>query len=153
MSADHDPTEFVDGDFEAHKAPSAAASSALGQGQRAPTREEADSRVADAHQKLAELKRAQAELERERAALAETRQSPAIPSCPPRRRRLVQSGPGADLAAGGSRSPGFGRAARDPVASLNCPPSWHGLEKSQTRCPTARARSTTKLPRWNRRSK
>src|SRR6266446_329553 len=73
MSADHDPTEFVDGDFEAHKAPSVAAASTFGQGQRAPTREEVDSRVADAHQKLAELKRAQEELERERAALEETR--------------------------------------------------------------------------------
>src|SRR6266403_4140836 len=73
MSADQDPTEFVDGDFEAHKAPGALASSSPGQGQRAPTREEVDSRVADTHQKLAELKRAQEELERERSALEETR--------------------------------------------------------------------------------
>src|SRR5260370_24124048 len=73
MSADQDPTEFVDGDFEAHKAPGALASSSPGQGQRAPSREEVDSRVAEAHQKRAEFKRAQEELERERAALEETR--------------------------------------------------------------------------------
>ena len=40
---------------------------------RAPSREEVDSRVAEAQQKLAELKRAQEELERERASLEETR--------------------------------------------------------------------------------
>jgi predicted nuclease with TOPRIM domain len=41
--------------------------------QRAPTREEVDSRVTEAQQKLAELKRAQEELERERSALEELR--------------------------------------------------------------------------------
>ena len=44
-----------------------------GQLQRAPTREEVDSRVAEAQQKLVELKREQEELERQRAALEETR--------------------------------------------------------------------------------
>jgi hypothetical protein len=72
MSAEQDPTEFVDGDFEAHKAPGGI-SSVVAHGQRAPTREEVDSRVAEAQQKLAELKRAQEELERERSALEETR--------------------------------------------------------------------------------
>src|SRR3989442_658096 len=73
MAAEHDPTEFVDGDFQAHNAPYSAGPSAPGQAQRAPTREEVDSKVAEAQQKLAELKRAQEELERERAALEETR--------------------------------------------------------------------------------
>ena len=70
MSSDYDATEFIDGDFQPQKVGSA---SFGGSGQRAPTREEVDSKVADAHQKLAELKRAQEELERERAALEETR--------------------------------------------------------------------------------
>ena len=73
MSSDYDATEFVDGDFQAHKAPSSATSAGVGQSQRAPTREEVDSRVAEAQQKLAELKREQEELERQRAALEETR--------------------------------------------------------------------------------
>jgi len=71
MSSDYDATEFVDGDFQAHKSPGSATS--VGQPQRAPTREEVDSRVADAQQKLAELKREQEQLERQRAALEETR--------------------------------------------------------------------------------
>src|SRR6266446_3182727 len=73
MSSDYDATEFVDGDFQAHKSPHAAPLAGPGPAPRAPTREEVDSKVADAHQKLAELKRAQEELERERAALEETR--------------------------------------------------------------------------------
>jgi predicted nuclease with TOPRIM domain len=73
MSSDYDATEFVDGDLEAHKSPSSATSAGLAQPQRAPTREEVDSRVAEAQQKLAELKREQEELERQRAALEETR--------------------------------------------------------------------------------
>src|SRR5581483_11390310 len=40
---------------------------------RAPSREEVDSKVGETHQKLAELKRIQEELERERAGLEETR--------------------------------------------------------------------------------
>lgn len=74
MATDYD-TEFVDTEFQAHKSPypttTTAASSPAGF--RAPTREEVDSKVSEAHQKLAELKRAQEELERERAALEEVR--------------------------------------------------------------------------------
>ena len=73
MSSDYDATEFVDGDFQAHKAPGSSTTTGGGQLQRAPTREEVDSRVADAQQKLMELKREQEELERQRAALEETR--------------------------------------------------------------------------------
>jgi hypothetical protein len=73
MSSEYDPTEFVDGDFQAHKAPYSATPVGIGHSQRAPTREEVDSRVVEAQQKLAELKRAQEELERQRAALEETR--------------------------------------------------------------------------------
>src|SRR6266446_7402024 len=73
MPSDYDATEFVDGDFQAHKSPYSASASGSGQLLRAPTREEVDSKVAEAQQKLAELKRAQEELERERAALEETR--------------------------------------------------------------------------------
>ena len=68
---DFDPADFVDDDFQARK--TQASASAAGSAPRAPTREEVDSRVVDAQQKLAELKRAQEELERERAALEETR--------------------------------------------------------------------------------
>src|SRR5271157_3316881 len=71
MSTDYDPTEFIEGDFQAHKTPSAGLGA--GAAERAPTREEVDSKVAEAQQKLAALKRAQEELERERAALEETR--------------------------------------------------------------------------------
>lgn len=70
--ADYDATEFVDDDFQARKSPYAATSATGGSG-RAPTREEVDSRVAEAQQKIAELKRAQEALERERAGLEETR--------------------------------------------------------------------------------
>ena len=74
MSSDFDPTEFVDGDFQAQKSPFATAvASGPGPLQRAPTREEVDSRVAEAQQKLAKLKREQEELERERSGLEETR--------------------------------------------------------------------------------
>src|SRR5665647_2671677 len=73
MSSDYDPTEFVDGDLQSHKPPYSSTSPGSVQPQRAPTREEVDSRVAEAQQKLAELKREQEELERQRAALEETR--------------------------------------------------------------------------------
>jgi len=73
MSLEYDATEFVDGDFHAPKSPFVTASAGDGRTQRAPTREEVDSRVAEAQQKLAELRRAQEELERQRAALEETR--------------------------------------------------------------------------------
>lgn len=73
MSSDYDPSEFVDGDLEASRSPNPSAAPRGGPVRRAPSREEVDSRVADAQQKLAELKRAQEELERERASLEETR--------------------------------------------------------------------------------
>jgi predicted nuclease with TOPRIM domain len=73
MASDYDATEFVDGDLQAHKSQGSFSSATAGPLQRAPTREEVDSKVADNHQKLAELKRAQEELERERAAWEETR--------------------------------------------------------------------------------
>lgn len=75
MPTEYDATEFVDTDFHTPKSPyapttpSASATSNF----RAPTREEVDSKVSEAQQKLAELKRAQEELERERAALEEVR--------------------------------------------------------------------------------
>lgn len=71
MSSDYDASEFVDGDYLAHKTPGSGA--AGGVPPRAPTREEVEGKVGEAHAKLAELKRAQEELERERAALEETR--------------------------------------------------------------------------------
>lgn len=67
MASDFDPADFVDSDFQGRKTPPAPAT------HRAPTREEVDSRVLEAQQRLAELKRAQEELERERAGLEETR--------------------------------------------------------------------------------
>jgi hypothetical protein len=73
MSSDYDATEFVDGDLQAHKPAYPGTTLGAGQTQRAPTREEVDSKVADAQQKLAELRREQEELERQRAALEETR--------------------------------------------------------------------------------
>src|SRR5882757_5874856 len=74
MAPEYDATEFVDSDFQAaHKAARAGTTSASSNVNRAPTREEVDSRVTEAQQKLAELKRAQEELERERASLEETR--------------------------------------------------------------------------------
>jgi len=73
MPAEYDASEFVDHDLTAPKSPYAAATSLASAMQRAPTREEVDSKVAEAQQKLAELKRAQEDLERERAALEETR--------------------------------------------------------------------------------
>src|SRR5437763_11213755 len=72
MPSDYDATEFVDGDFQVHKSsytPAIGSASGL----RAPTREEVDSKVAEAHHKLAEKKRELEELERERSALEETR--------------------------------------------------------------------------------
>src|SRR5690242_16199893 len=72
MPSEHDAAEFVDADFQTHKAYHSAAS-ASAPAQRAPTREEVDVKVTEAQQKLAELKRAQEELERERAALEESR--------------------------------------------------------------------------------
>src|SRR5271169_2976118 len=82
MSSDYDPTEFIDGDFQGQKPPNSAAASGTAFAPRAPSREEVDSKLAEAQQKLAELKRAQEELERERASLEETR----------RRQREFQTG-------------------------------------------------------------
>jgi len=73
MASDYDATEFIDGDFEAHKSPRPAASSSASQAQRAPTREEIGSRVAETQQQLADILREKEELERKRAALEETR--------------------------------------------------------------------------------
>jgi chromosome segregation ATPase len=73
MASDYDAAEFVDGDFQAHKASHSGLSNGAGPHKRAPTREEVDSRVAETQQKLADLKRAQEELERERSSLEETR--------------------------------------------------------------------------------
>jgi len=70
MSSEYDATEFVDADFESGQKGPATAPAGAG---RAPTREEVDSKVGEAQQKLAELKRAQEQLERERASLEETR--------------------------------------------------------------------------------
>jgi hypothetical protein len=72
MATEYDTTEFVDTDFQAHKSPYASPGNAASPF-RAPTREEVDSKVSEAQQKLAELKRAQEDLERERAALEEVR--------------------------------------------------------------------------------
>ena len=68
MASNYDPTDFVDDDFQTRSSTHSATGT-----QRAPTREEVDSRVGDAQQKLAELKRQQEELERERASLEEVR--------------------------------------------------------------------------------
>jgi hypothetical protein len=75
MPTEYDATEFVDTDFHTPKSPyaSTSANPAAANTFRAPTREEVDSRVSEAQQKLAELKRAQEELERERATLEEVR--------------------------------------------------------------------------------
>ncbi len=75
MPTEYDATEFVDTDFNPPKSAygNASSSPAASGSFRAPTREEVDSRVTEAQQKLAELKRAQEELERERAALEEVR--------------------------------------------------------------------------------
>jgi hypothetical protein len=72
MATEFDASEFVDDDFQAARkmaqAPPLAAAA-----ERAPSREEVDSKVGDMQNKLAELKRAQQELERERASLEEIR--------------------------------------------------------------------------------
>src|SRR4249920_2480441 len=74
MATEYDTTEFVDTDFQAHKSPYATATAAVSATPfRAPTREEVDTKVSEAQQKLTELKRAQEELERERASLEEVR--------------------------------------------------------------------------------
>lgn len=73
MSSEFDPTDFVDGDYQAQRPPQPGVPAGSAQPATAPTRAEVDSKVVEAQQKLAELKRAQEELERERAGLEETR--------------------------------------------------------------------------------
>ena len=48
MASDYDATEFVDTDFQARQTPQSSANALAGAMQRAPTREEVDSKVADA---------------------------------------------------------------------------------------------------------
>jgi hypothetical protein len=72
MPTEYDATEFVDTDFQTHKAPYGSSAVAAAT-PRAPSREEVDLKVTEAQQRLAELKRAQEELERERSSLEELR--------------------------------------------------------------------------------
>lgn len=77
MASQFDESDFVDSDYQNAKAAStltpvqpSTASAAMN---RPLTRQELESKVGEAQNKLAELKRAQEELERERAALEEAR--------------------------------------------------------------------------------
>lgn len=79
MAAHFDESDFVDSDYQNAKSAYATttthssvpvAASALN---RPPTREELDTKVGEAQQRLEELRRAQEELQRERAALEEAR--------------------------------------------------------------------------------
>jgi len=72
MATEFDASEFVDDDFQAARK-MAQAAPLTAAAERAPSREEVDSKVGDMQNKLAELKRAQQELERERASLEEVR--------------------------------------------------------------------------------
>jgi hypothetical protein len=72
MSSEQDGTEFVDDDFQPGQ-PAASANPWAAPASAAPTREQVDTRVVEAQQRLAELKRQQDELERERATLEEIR--------------------------------------------------------------------------------
>jgi hypothetical protein len=71
MPSDYDATEFIDGDFEPHKA--AYATSAAPASQRAPSRQEMDMQVAEQLDQLAKQKRLLEDRQRELAALEETR--------------------------------------------------------------------------------
>jgi DNA repair exonuclease SbcCD ATPase subunit len=75
MSSDYDASDFIDGDLQSQKSPSAGAGAKPGSSpaQRAPTREEVDSELAKTQQRLSELLREKEEKERERAAWEETR--------------------------------------------------------------------------------
>jgi hypothetical protein len=78
MASEYDPAEFVDSDFQSARRSGATAGQNPGSpfatvANRAPTREEIETRVADMQVKLSDLKRAQHDLERERADLEETR--------------------------------------------------------------------------------
>jgi hypothetical protein len=71
MAAEFDASEFVDDDFRTLRKGGAVPPVPVEN--RAPTRDEVDSKVGEMHSKLADLKRAQQELERERGALEEIR--------------------------------------------------------------------------------
>ena len=73
MGSHIDASEFVDDDFRAAQVALKGAGMSVADAQRAPSREEVESKVGQMQEKLAELKRAQQELERERASLEETR--------------------------------------------------------------------------------
>src|ERR1044071_37358 len=75
MSNAFDASEFIDDDFQAARKSAGGNPFAVAPSEpdRAPTREEGDSKAGKTQQKLAELKRTQQELERERATLEETR--------------------------------------------------------------------------------
>ena len=73
MSAEFDPTEVVDSDFQTARKHPVTATPPSGEAGRAPSRAEMDSKASEMQHKLAELKHAQQELERERASLEETR--------------------------------------------------------------------------------
>ena len=74
MSSDYDATEFVDGDFQAHKSPfSATAAGAEAAAARADARRGGLEWSRKRNRSWRSLKRAQEELERQRAALEETR--------------------------------------------------------------------------------
>lgn len=76
MATGFDASEFVDREFEAAQTSFRGATTmnaTTDDANRAPTRDEVDSKVGDVQSKLAELKRAQAALEQERGALEETR--------------------------------------------------------------------------------
>jgi chromosome segregation ATPase len=72
MPSDFDAEEFIDEDYKASPL-SAASEAAAADPNRAPTREEVESRVTEMQKKLADLKRAQQDLERQRASLEELR--------------------------------------------------------------------------------
>jgi uncharacterized protein YPO0396 len=76
MGTEYDDTEFVDREFQAAQRRAltgGASTGSLSNLAQPPSREELDTRVTEAQQKLAELKRQQEELERERSALEEAR--------------------------------------------------------------------------------
>lgn len=78
MATNFDPSEFVDDDFQSSRKSALnpftqAPVPASAEGQRAPTREEVETRSTEMQQKLAELRQVQQELERERATLEELR--------------------------------------------------------------------------------
>jgi hypothetical protein len=76
MATGFDASEFVDREFEAAQNSFRSTTAMTAQPDdtnRAPTRDEVDSKVGDLQSKLSELRRAQTDLERERASLEETR--------------------------------------------------------------------------------